>query len=174
MKKLYLQSMVLLSVLMISISAQAQSLWRETASGMNPSQIIEIVKGTHLIRDGSTLGDGAKELIRLDDFNLVNESFKVRFYFIDEKLTQVTLNLNEERSFSSALLVFDSLADALRSKYGKEISRNIDSRSILKKAEANWVSGSTNINLFVMTVGDSPAILNLNYQTRLSEEADKL
>lgn len=84
------------------------------------------------------------------------------------------MNLNDERSFSSSLLVFDSLADALRSKYGKEISRDVDSRSVLKKAEANWASGRTNINLFVITGGDSPATLNLNYQTRLSAEADKL
>lgn len=174
MKKLYLQSMFLLAILVISTSAHAQSLWGETASGMNPSQIIAIVNGARLIPDGSTLGNGAKELIRLDDFRVVNESFKVRFYFFDEKLNQVTLNLNDERSFSSSLLVFDSLADALRSKYGKEISRDIDSRSVLKKAEANWVSGRTNINLFVMAVGDSPATLNLNYQTRLSAEADKL
>jgi len=174
MKKPFLQSMFLIAILMISISAQAQSLWGETASGMKPSKVIEVVKGSRFIQDGSTLGTGAKELIRLDNFSLVNESFKVRFYFIDEKLVQVTLNLNDERLFSSTLLVFESLTDALRSKYGKEISSDIDSRSILKKAKANWVSGRTNINLFVVTVGDSPATLNLNYQTILSAEADKL
>ena len=161
-------------ILSISVPAEAQSLWGGTTSGMNPSQITEVVKGSRLIQDGDTLGSGARELIRFDDLSVVNESFKVQFYFLKQKLTQVTLSLNGERSFSSTLLVFDSLADALRLKYGKEISGSIDNRSILKKAEANWVNGRTNINLLVLTVGNSPAILNLNYQTRLSGESDKL
>lgn len=166
--------MFLIVLMMISISAQAQPLWGLTASGMNPEKVIKNVKGARHIQDGSTLGTGAKELIRIDDFRVVNESFKVMFYFIKNKLTQVTLNLNDERSFSSTLIVFDSLVDTLRSKYGTEISMYADSRSILKKAEANWVCGRMNINLLVLTVGDSPATLNLNYQTRLSKEAEKL
>ena len=176
MNKPFFQCFLLTVALIISISvpAKAQSLWGDTTSGMNPSQVIEVVKGSRLAQDGDTLGTGARELIRLDDLNVVNELFDVRFYFLEQSLTQVTLGLNDERSFSSTLLVFDSLADALRSKYGKEMSESIDSRSILKKAEANWVTSRTNINLLVLSVGNSPAILNLNYQIRLSEEADKL
>lgn len=176
MNKPFFQRLLLTVALIISISvpAKAQPLWGDTTSGMNPSQVIEIVKGSRLVQDGYTLESGARELIRLDDLNVVNESFDVRFYFLEQSLIQVTLGLNDERSFSSTLLVFDSLADALRSKYGKEISESIDNRSILKKAEANWVNGRTNINLLVLSVGNSPAILNLNYQIRLSEEADKL
>lgn len=174
MRKLHIKSMALLSMLVISISAQAQSLWRETTAGMSPPQIIKIVNESHRIQDGSILRTGAKELVRLDDFREANESFNVRFYFTDENLTQVTLNLNDKRSFPSSLLVFEALADSLRLKYGKEFSNKLDRQSVLKKAEANWVSGRTNINLLLISVGDSPAILNLNYQTKVSTKTEKL
>jgi len=170
MTKPFLQSMFLIVILMMSISAQAQSLWGETTVGMTPSEVIKIVEGSRLIQDGSTLETGAKELARLDDLRVVKELFKVRFYFIDDQLTQVTLNLTKERSFPLNLLIFQSLTDVLSSKYGKAISRNIDSRTRLKTAYAHWVSDGTNINLQVIAVDDTPTSLNLNYQLHLASE----
>ena len=41
-------------------------------------------------------------------------------------------------------------------------------------AEAKWLSGRTNITLICMGVGNNEAVMNLVYQVRLSEEADKL
>lgn len=180
MNKTFLQSILLIVILMMSISTQAQPLWGETTVGMTPSEVIEMVEGSRLIQDGNTLETGAKELARLDDLRVVKELFKVRFYFINDNLTQVTLNLNDEKSFPLSLLVFQSLTNALNSKYGEAISRNIDGRSILQTAEANWISNGMNINLQLMAVGDSPTSLNLNYQLhlnsqkKLSTEAEKL
>ena len=156
---------------------QTQALWGATYSGMPPSEVLKVVDGAHKVENGSTLGTKvkAKELLRIDDFRVVNESFKVLFYFADFKLVQVTLALKKERTFDLSLLVFEGLTETLRSKYGEEISRKIDtSNPFLKKAETNWVSGRTNINLLLFAVGSSTATLNLNYQTRLSKEADKL
>lgn len=170
MNKPFLQSMLLIVILTMSISVQAQALWGETTVGMTPSEVIKMVKGSHLIQDGSTLETGAKELAQLDDLRVLKELYKVKFYFIDDKLTQVTLNLNKERSFSLNLLVFQSLTDALSSKYGKAISRKIDSLTRLKTADAQWVSDGTNINLQVTAVGDVPTSLNLNYQLNLDPE----
>jgi|GEM_PF-1281827 len=168
MNKPFFQSILLIVILMMSISARAQALWGETTVGMTPSEVIKIVEGSHLIEDGSTLETGATELVRLDDLRVVKELFKARFYFIDDKLSQVTLSLNKERSFPLSLLVFQSLTDALSSKYGKVISRNIDSRSSLKIAKASWLSDGTHINLQLVAVDDAPTSFNLNYQLHLS------
>jgi len=180
MNKPFFRMMLLAVILMMSISAQAQALWGETTLGMTPSDVINNVPASHLIEDGSTLETGAKELVQLDDLRVLKELYTGRFYFIDDKLTQVTLSLNKQRSFPLSLLVFQSLTDALSSKYGKVIIRNIDSRSSLKTAVANWVSDGTIINLQLMAIDDAPTSFNLNYQLhlsspqKLSTEAEKL
>ena len=169
-------SLLAIAVCFISVSAQAQTLWGSTSYGMSPAEVLKVVQGVHSVKNGSTLGteQKAKELLRVDDYQVVNESFKIRFYFTKEKLVQVTLNLNKERNFDQTLFVFERLSDVLRAKYGKEISRKVDYSVFLNNAYANWVSDRTNINLLVTTVGDNPATLNLNYQIRLMKDADKL
>ena len=67
---------------------QAQAHWRATTSGMSPSEVFKVVDGTHKVENSGTLGTKvkAKELLRIDDFRVVNESFKVLFYFSNFKL----------------------------------------------------------------------------------------
>lgn len=174
MNRLYFQGLVSILILMIAIPVQAQPLWGETTSGMSPSQVITAVKGSRLIQDGSSLaGELEKELVRLDDLSVVNESFKVRFYFFEDKLTQVTLNLNDEKSYSQALPVLDLLIDTLRSEYGKEVTRDVGNGPILEHSEATWVNGKTNISVIVLAVGDNSVVFNVNYQTGSLTDAEE-
>jgi hypothetical protein len=119
------------------------------------------------------LGDAAVELLRLEDVELVNKKFTASFYFKASKLSQVTLSLEKGHTFHAATLVFDALTEALRAKYGNEISRR-SKRGMLNLTEAEWLSGRTNINLIVLSVGETDATLNVNYQVRVAREADKL
>jgi len=171
-------SFITIAICLIAVSAQAQTLWGPTSYGMSPTEVLRVVQGAHPVENGSTLGGKhkAKELLRIDDYEVVNESFKVRFYFSQNRLVQVTLSLNEERRFDLALIVFDELCDALRTKYGKEISKRVIHHSLISAtdAEAKWINGQTNIDLLVSGIGNTPAVFNLNYQVRLSKEANKL
>lgn len=119
------------------------------------------------------LADGAQELLRLENVDLVENKFSAAFFFRDGKLSQVTLSLDKGNSFRTTMLVFDSLTQALRAKYGKELSHRSD-RGILNMVQSEWLSGRTNINLNAVGVGDNDASLNINYQVRLSREANKL
>jgi hypothetical protein len=121
----------------------------------------------------SRLADGAEELLRLQEVEIVNKKFAASFYFIGGKLTQVTLSLEKGHSFDSAMLVFNSLTEALRAKYGQEISRDIK-RGGLNKASATWMAQRTNVNVFAMSVGENDTFLNINYQVRVARNADKL
>ena len=165
---------VFVAFLLGSISAQAQSLWGGTTVGMTPTQVVETVKGSRYVSDDGRPVTDSLKLVQLDDFLLVNESFEVDFRFSQNRLVKVTLALKKERPFSSTMELFNSLTGALRTRYGNEISRIIEPDSLLKRSEATWVSGRTNITLVALGFGDNPAHLFLTYGTVLSQEADKL
>lgn len=155
-------------------AALGQTLWRETAAGMSLAEVRRLVPEA-APPDGkpSSLAGGAVELLRAPSVELVNQQFAASFYFRSDKLTQVTLSLLNPKTFDSALLTFESLTEALRAKYGPELSRKL-SRESMSKAEATWMSGRTNIDLFVLSVAPGHLVFNLNYQVRLAREADKL
>jgi len=165
--------LALLSLLAIHVSASAQSLWSGTVHGMSPDQVKSIFTNAQTPDKPNILSSGAQELLRVENVEITNKKFTASFYFIAEKLIQVTLSLEKGHTFHSATLVFDSLTEALRAKYGQEISRDI-SRGALNKATATWMAGRTNINVITMSVGQSNALLNINYQVRVARDADKL
>jgi hypothetical protein len=141
---------------------------------MSVEQVKATVPGVAVPEKPDFLNSGAEELLRLENIEIVNKTFSAKFYFISEKLTQVTLTLERRLTFDSTMLVFESLTDALRVKYGQEISRDIKRSTIINIARANWLAGRTNISVFAMGVKSSDATLNVNYQVRLARDADKL
>lgn len=157
-----------------SLSLSQEFIGGATA-GMTPQEVVNSSKGASIIKNGSTLGTGAVELVRKENYEVVGEEFTKKFYFVNNRLNQVTLSLEEERGFSSTIMVFESLVEALRAKYGKEVNYSIEPSGLLKTAEADWYTNSgVNIAMLVMAVDNHDATLNVNYQTRVSEEASKL
>jgi hypothetical protein len=151
----------------------AQSLWGGTEYGMSLDQVKSSVRNVMIPDIPSRLGDGAQEALRLENVEIVNKRFAASFYFIAGRLTQVTLSLEKGHKFDGAMLVFNSLTEALRAKYGREIARDIK-RGVLNRADATWMAGRTNINVLAMSVGENDAFLNINYQVRVASSADKL
>lgn len=164
-----------LILLATAFCTNAQSLWNGTEYGMSLDQVKASLPHASSPAKPGNLADGAEELLRLEDIKLVNERFTASFYFKGGKLTQVTLSLAKRRPFNQTLLVFNQLTEALRAKYGQEISREIKRGGRgLNAADATWMSGRTNINVLTIGVGENDAILNINYQTRVAHDADKL
>lgn len=164
---------ITIALLVISAFASAQSLWGPAEYGMSAEQVKSVVPNVRTPKNPGRLGDGARELLRLENVEIVNKRFVASFYFIAGKLTQVTLSLEKGHTFHSAMLVFDSLTEALRAKYGREISLEIK-HALLSRADATWIAGRTNINIFAIGVGENDATLNINYQVRVARDADKL
>jgi hypothetical protein len=125
------------------------------------------------VRPGREQLRGAVELLHLRNVEIANEKFTASFYFTSEKLTQVTLSLAKRRAFGQVLIVFKSLTEALRAKYGREISNDI-LRGPGNRATATWMSGSTNIGLYAVGIAEHDALLNINYQVRVARDAEKL
>jgi hypothetical protein len=167
-------SFVICSILITAPTLYAQTLWHDTAYGMSVDDVKKVVpKAAPPATNPEHLADGSEELLRLEGIELVNQEFRASFFFKAKRLTQVTLSLQKDHTFDDALRVFNTLTEALRTKYGPEISRQTH-RGMLNTAQAEWVSGRTNVNLIALSVGENDANLNVNYQVRLAKEADKL
>lgn len=157
----------------IPLQGHAQALWNGTTYGMSVSEVREKIPNVKNSEKVSKLHDGSVELLRLESVDIVGKTFDALFYFQADRLVQVTLKLTGQYTFHSGFLVFESLTEALTAKYGTELSRKVI-RDTLNKADATWVSGRTNISMLLLNVGNTPAILNVNYQARISKDADKL
>ena len=139
---------------------------------MTTQDVLNAVQGAQLNESGGRLASGATARVFIPDFTIVNNSFEVRFYFLREALVQVTLHLNGDRPYGHAKVVFDSLVQVLRAKYGNEITykeRHND------RAIASWMTKDrVNVDLYLASLGDTKSVLNLNYQSRVSEEMEKI
>ena len=123
----------------------------------------------------ANLNSGAMEFLQIEDFVVVHRHFSVHFYFSDKKLEQVTLKLKrrEEDTFHFYMQTFDSFSEALRAKYGAEVSKDKKDYDGYRRVEAMWMSGRTNIGILLFDVYGS-LLLNVNYQVRISKESEKL
>lgn len=136
-------------------------------------EVRRTVPGVHTPSKPERLGDGTTEFLRLDDLRVVGHSFLAHFYFKGGGLVQVTLSLNGKNSFDTTVGVFRLLSEPLRAKYGREVSSE-DKRSPLNVVQSTWMSGRTNISVLTMGIDPQDALLNVNYQTRIATEIDKL
>lgn len=168
--KSILRSLFVLTLLAPATGTAAQPLWNGTEYGMSLEQVKAVVPQASAPAKPSRLYDGSQELLRLENVEVAGNKFAARFYFKDGKLAQVTLSLQEERKFDNVMPVFDAIIEALRAKYGQEITREIQ-RAKLNRAYAEWNRDGTRIDILSMSVGEHDAMLNINYQVRA--EADR-
>jgi hypothetical protein len=169
---------VIVFLCLFGTQVNAQQLWQESQFGMTLPQVRERFPNAISPTSPNTLYGGAIELLRIPEIEIVGHKFKSSFFFRNDKLVQVTVSLAEKTTSYGARLVFDSLIDSLRAKYGAELSNKNNSIGQDTSLEATWLSGRTNIILYY-TVYDSlysksSPVLNLIYQVRLAAEADKL
>ena len=165
---LFLFSLLILLNVQVSY---ADELWKGTQYGMTVKQVKKIFPNAVTPQNQDAIYSGV-ELLRLDDVKISNESFVAKFFFSNEKLVQVTLTLDNVSDFYQGKLIFDSLVDSLRAKYGKELS--LKSSEVLTLLEANWMSNKTNISLLCLEVNETRTTININYSTRISKEGKNL
>lgn len=164
----------MLALLVMAPVCAAQVLWGATEYGMSVEQVKTVLPAAIATEKGSTLKGGAVELLRVENIELASRPFVAKLFFQGGNLSQVTLSPAQQESFTAALSVFNSLADALTSKYGAALSREVI-RQPLNQGKATWISGRTNITLYVLAINDQgPAVLTISYQVRVAGDADKL
>lgn len=163
-----------LCLIALPVTVRAQVLWQKATYGMSPAEVAEAVPGSKPPTEPIKMS-GSVELLRLEDFALVSRSFDVRFLFKDQRLVQVMLSLKQTKSdsYHSYSAVFDSLTDSLRAKYGVELSKSRKEVGGFRMVQSEWISGKTGVGILLMDSYGALA-LNVNYDFRISKEAEKL
>lgn len=151
-------------------TAYAQALWQKTTYGMTAEEVAAAVPGIEFITSSrpSMLYSGARELMRLPEISVAGYRLVGRFYFKDEKLEQVMLELPATRDWRTVVRAYADLHQALATKYGKPVPPGAGEES----NEATWIQGKTNITL--AAIGFPPAAVNIAYYVRLPVDSDKL
>jgi hypothetical protein len=159
--------------LALGSAAHAQTLWTAAQYGMTVEQVKAAFPSAVPISTPDKLYGGSQGLLTVPGVHVAASDFHAIFYFNKDRLVQVTLASDKKQRFESMLVDFHSVEEILRAKYGPELQRKI-TRGSLDVAEESWLAGPTNISLYGMGVRGSDALLNINYQVRISKDADKL
>lgn len=153
-----------------SAVASAQELWATARAGMSIGETKAQFPDAVRPADPSHLAGSAVELLQIPHLEISNSPFRVRFYFRNEKLSQVTLNYLKKERFESALITYNNIVPILRSKYGQEIAH--DSKRGTERYE--WATFGKSISALLTAVGNNDAIFNINYRARVKADVDKL
>ena len=158
MPNLGLKSILIFSLLMLGNSLDAQILWRNTHSGMSPKELKQSVKGLIFPGNPQTWGNGTIEMFDLEKVIISNYIFTARFLFKQQKLEQVTLELNEKPSWGETMNIYDELFQTLKYKYGNPVFHELSGPPYYRK-ELTWLSGKTNVTLYASTVDINETLL---------------
>ena len=155
-------------------AAIAQQLWSHSKAGMSVDEVKAKFPEAAIPKKSNNLANGAIEKLQIENLVIDGNPFRVRFYFLDEKLIQVTLSFAEKKSFNLSMLRYRNISTILRSKYGHEIGKR-SKRGLLNMEERQWrTTGGTNISNLMISVGNGEAVWNINQQIRMLTEAEKL
>jgi hypothetical protein len=151
-----------------AMAMSGERLWQGAEYGMNVQQVLHAVPGSHPSTSPSTLYGGEVGLVEGEQMQIARQTFLPKFYFKNGRLTQVMLTATSVKSSSAAKAAFDDVVSALRVKYGHELS----STDKDQMHEAQFQNGNTNIGVILFTIGTP--VLNVYYQQRTAEDAEKL
>lgn len=168
------------AILLLSVAAPAYSqvLWKESRAGMS----LEAIQGQfpQAIRPSAAtqLGDGSRELLRLPRTLVQDRAFDALFFFKQGKLTQVSLELQEQGGAVFALQAFRSIKAAFDAKYGApDGEENQQFEAPTGPAtfrSASWRSGRTLITLSYATAAGRLIVLNVAYRLAADKKTDDI
>jgi hypothetical protein len=162
---------------LFSVHAQAQALWNGARYGMTVDQVQRVVPDARQPdRPDGVVSNGRRteELLTVPAIQVADRTFTAHFYFLDARLVQVTLSAPRDILDGEAPLLYERLLTALRSKYGVELNTTRSNPGAMSVRDTEWMSGRTNVDLYMMQFAGTPPIVNLIYQMRVASEADKL
>lgn len=156
----------ILLFLLLPNAALSAELWGPATAGMSTNEVMDVVDGAYRIEDeeGNRLATGAVEAVRRDDAELAGETYTQRFYFLNDRLAQVTMKLNDTRDFDYMLGFVESLTEKKRNQYGKEVDSEVRASGPIRQATVSWIDGNRRVSIFLMSQGPENSLLNVNYQ----------
>lgn len=158
-------------------SLSAQQLWQAANIGDSPQEIRSKFPEAIISENPNAdiLHGGEQCLVRIPKYVVSSATFRTCFYFSDGQLSQVTIGLVHFQPTDSIEALFDRVLESLTSKYGPADSQE-DKSGMMTMRDRDWYLGKVNISVVLVHFGDDDddPVLNINYQTRMGKDADKL
>lgn len=156
--------LLILVLLFASINVYSLTLWENTELGMTPENVLKKVPNAEKVKEGNILKNDARELIRIKNKKIADKNFKASFYFLKNKLYQVTLQRNKICSYEDNLNLFKKIEKRLDKRYENRLEYNVDSSKMNKRAKAIWKEGNLKIIVLLLPITKDKSILNIIYK----------
>ncbi|KRA16805.1 hypothetical protein ASD69_08585 [Lysobacter sp. Root604] len=158
--------------------SHAQTLWKDTQAGASLRTIQQQFSGAAHPTSPTMLADGSRELLRLPNTPAQGHAFDALFFFKQDRLTQVSLELQEKGGAVFALQTFRDLKSAFDAKYGApddEQDQTFDTATgTATFRSASWRSGRTLITLSYATAAGKLVVLNVAYRLAAERKTDDI
>jgi hypothetical protein len=162
-----------LFLLLTSSVSGAQVLWKQAEVGMSPAQVQAAFPEARQARKFNALGDGSKELLQIDNIEVASGRFEAQFFFMGDRLKQVTLHLSQPGSADRTEILYDEIVVAMRAKYGAVVEHD-KTGGMMQTMSDTWMSGGTNISMYYNNIAGAPPLLNISYQVRVAQAGSNL
>lgn len=141
--------LVCTALLVLSVGASAQALWRGVPAGATVADVSALVpEALPAPADTPVTADG-RVLLQIPRVELVGADFAVDFAFEQDKLRRVVLQAHTD-SAAQARAIAQRLTASLRSSYGLEISTKSRQEPLLPGIDRKWSYRKASVHLQVV------------------------
>jgi hypothetical protein len=152
--------------LSLILPAEAQELWANTQAGMSVDQVKEIFPNAVPPESPVSSASETDMLLTIPSVTFADETYRVAFFFRDEKLDKVALSYVGKQSFESLLPVYNSVLAVMHDEHGKEVSHRSDRSNMIKNEEHTWFSDGRAVQMNMTSFEDADAVFAIRYQTK--------
>lgn len=162
-------ALLMLDVMLFSPAARAESLWRDAQLGMSPAQVSALYPAA---RAGNhrRLNSGATNELSLSGYAIGNDLFSVDFFFLDGRLEEAIMRLDEVESRDSQAnqAAFERLVDAAARELGRPSGCQA-TRNITLFRGCQWQTKEVRVDIVFLEIGGQGVILNAYYRPRATK-----
>lgn len=141
--------LVCTALLVLSVSASAQTLWRGVPAGATVADVSALVPEALPAPADTPVTDDGRVLLHIPHVELVDADFAVDFAFEEDKLKRIVLQAHTD-SAAQARAIAQRLTASLRSSYGLEISTKSRQEPLLPGIDRKWSYRKASVHLQVV------------------------
>lgn len=161
--------LVCAALLLLSVSASAQALWRGVPAGATPAEVSALIpEAQPAPADQPATADG-RVLLEIPAYEVVGADFAVAFGFEQDRLQSVVLRA-QAASPEQAQAIAQRLTASLKARYGLEISIKSRQDRSTTGIDRKWSYRRTSVHLQVV----EDTVVSLRYRAEATRAPNRL
>lgn len=149
--------------LLLTAPVMATELWGGAVAGMSVEDVSAKFPDATRTTNPGNYSNGARNELTAPGPVLAGHRFRIDFTFLQGKLTDVRLHLDEPLSFNDAGTLIANLRQGLTAKYGAPIEWKENDRGGMQTADGSWRQEGMLVELTALGIGQNPAIVQVRY-----------